>query len=89
MNTSIAKPLGFSSATYDDFDGSNREFLPAEVSAQPLTSNISNNEFDLDDDSRQLSIDQSFPESHQSDNGKHRTYIRNILRNIIKSDNYL
>ena len=79
MNTSIATSLGVSSATYDDFDGSNREFLPEEVSTQPLTSNISNNEFDLDDDSRQLSIDQSFPESHQSDNGKHMSYIRIIL----------
>ena len=48
------------------------------MSEQPQISNISNDEFDLEDDSRQLSIDQSFPESHQSDNGKDMLYIKSI-----------
>ena len=55
----------------DESDEPNKEFLPeALVSKQSARSNVSTDEFDLDDDSRQLSIDQSFPESRQSDNGK-------------------
>ena len=66
------KSIILSSATEDDFDESNKEFLPTQVlsAEQPAISNVPNDdEFDLDDDSRQLSIDQSIPESHQSDNG--------------------
>ena len=66
------KSIILSSATEDDFDESNKEFLPTKVLSveQPAISNVPNDdEFDLDDDSRQLSIDQSIPESHQSDNG--------------------
>ena len=55
----------------DESDEPNKEFLPEVlVSKQSARSNVSTDEFDLDDDSRQLSIDQSFPESRQSDNGK-------------------
>jgi hypothetical protein len=54
LNTSIAKPLSCPSAAYDEFDESNREFLPAKVSAQPLASHISNDEFDLEDDRNSL-----------------------------------
>ena len=56
----------------DELDEPNKEFLPevGTVSKQSARSNVSNDEFDLDDDSRQLSLDQSFPESRQSESGK-------------------
>ena len=61
------------SAADDGFEESNKELLPEKVVSiqhHPVHSNTSKDEFDLDDDSRKLSIDQSFSESQPSDNGK-------------------
>lgn len=63
-----------SSAADDEFEESNKEFLPEKVVSiqyHPVQSNTSKDEFDLDDDSRKLSIDPSFSESQPSDNGKY------------------
>jgi hypothetical protein len=58
----------------DEVDELDKEFLPVinVVSSEKRTtsSNISNDEFDLEEDSRQLSIDQSYPASHHSDIGE-------------------
>jgi len=76
----------------DEFDEPNKEFLPeALVSKQSARSNVSTDEFDLDDDSRQLSIDQSFPESRQSDNDSipydnHELEVRAAMEELIDED---
>ena len=75
-STLASKSVVLSSVSADDdeFDEPNKEFLPETnmVSKKSTRSNVSNDEFDLDDeDSRQLSIDQSFPESRQSESGKY------------------
>ena len=75
-STIASKSVVLSSVAADDdeFDEPNKEFLPETnlVSKKSTRSNVSNDEFDLDDeDSRQLSIDQSFPESRQSESGKY------------------
>ena len=61
----------------DEVDELDKEFLPVinVVSSEKRTtsSNISNDEFDLEEDSRQLSIDQSYPASHHSDIGNFPT----------------
>ena len=65
-----------SSAAEGDFEESNKEFLPENVVSiqhHPVHPNTSKDEFDLDDDSRKLSIDQSFSESQPSDNGKYHS----------------
>ena len=63
----------------DEVDELDKEFLPVinVVSSEKRTtsSNISNDEFDLEEDSRQLSIDQSYPASHHSDIGNFPTNI--------------
>jgi len=95
-STAIIKSIILSSAADDDLDESNKEFLPTKVSEQPVISNLSNDEFDLDDDSRQLSIDQSIPGSHQSDNGEdsipydsHELEVRAAMEELIDEEEIL
>merc|ERR1712038_1521138 len=95
-STLASKSIVLSSVTADDdeFDESNKEFLPETnlVSMKPTRSSISNDEFDLDEeDSRQLSIDQSYPESRQSESesipyDNHEHQVRAAMEELIDEE---
>merc|ERR1712224_531826 len=88
MGTKASKSVVLSSVEADDdeFDETNL------VSKKPTKSNVSNDEFDLDDeDSRQLSIDQSFPDSRQSESesipyDNHEHQVRAAMEELIDEE---